>query len=99
MRGINIYELSLYFFLNNIRSKGLIRIPKPKRKPRSDTEVCCLCNKRHKLENISCCWEGDCQIATDEGTYCNNGMCYEDHVKRCHPEILEPDTRKAKVYR
>ncbi len=76
-----------------------IIIPKPKRKPRSDTDVCCACNKRHKLENISACWANECQNATDTGTYCNNDICYEEHVKRWHPELLKPDRRKAKVYR
>lgn len=75
-------------------SKNII-VPIPKRKPRSDTEVCCMCNKRHKLENISACWGDGCQNATDQGTYCNNGTCYEEHVKKYHPEMLKPDTRKT----
>ena len=41
--------------------KKRIFVPIPKRKPRSDTEVCCICNKRHKLENISSCWENECE--------------------------------------
>ena len=62
-------------------------IPKPKRKPRCDTDECRLCGVRHKFENLSCCWEDDtCMHASDQGIYCNNGPCFEEHIKRYHPD-------------
>ena len=54
-----------------------------------------MCNKTHKIKNLVCCWESECQNSRDMGTYCLNGECFEMHVKMFHPEsqLINPMTK------
>lgn len=66
----------------------------------SPKNMCFLCGQEHKEEELTECWENDCQNSTDTGTYCKDGICFELHYKHYHPDVdLMNDTRKAKVRR
>lgn len=67
-----------------------------KRKHREDEDTCNMCNRTHKHKNLICCWESGCQNATDMGTYCKDGECFESHVKIFHPDsqLINPHKNK-----
>ena len=47
-----------------------------------DKDRCNICNTELNEKNSCCCWESECQNASDIGIYCID--CYPSHVESMH---------------